>query len=535
MHVLPEDPGFFAGRLFRREARDQLERIDPELAAEIVATCGQVLIDRFWGDYVAIGFDQRGLWALRDPSGAIPLYRSRSGNLILFFSDPEEPIRAGLLKARLDSRFSSHWLAYPALRTARTGLEDVAEVLPGVRYRFADGHASEEAAWTPWAFTASRSELTDFETTSSRLRQEIGRAVPALADNHDRLLLELSGGLDSALIAAALGNAGRPFTAVNFATRSPDGDERRYARAIAEHFGAPLAELNESATAIDLAVPGVLRLRPAFSPVVQPLHRAFADYAEEINAGAFLTGTGGDNVFGYLTTAAPIVDAVRTGRVWRALTRTLPDVAAHCDCTIWTAARFALARLLRRRRRLAWKRNVDFLMPEAVPPVPDHHPWLAAPRSALPGKREHVEALVRIQHFLDPANREADIPFVHPLMAQPLLELCLAIPSWMWVRGGRNRAVARAAFEDLLPPSVVNRRTKGRLESMCARWFVEARDALREIVLDGALRGQGVVDAARLETYLAQDGVPRDELYFRIFELAAVELWLTSWTGRVRV
>lgn len=525
---LPEGCGFIIGRLFARNAREAVERIDPDLAADIAASRGQVLIDRYWGDYVALGMVGGEAWALRDPSGALPLYRAEGRTRLVLFSDLAEPVRADLVKPRLDDQFTTQWLAFPALRTSRTGIETIAEILPGTRVVFSSGSVREEAAWTPWRFASRRAALSDFEDARSRVRREVARVVPALSVGHDPLLLELSGGLDSALIAAALGNAGRPFTAANFATRAPDGDERHYARAIADHVGAPLTVLYESDTEIDLRVPATLRLRPSFSPVVQPLHRAFAAHADEIGAGAFLTGTGGDNVFCYLTTAAPILDAFWSGHPWHAITSTLADVATQCDTTIWTAARFAAARLMRRRRR-GWKRNVDFLLPEAVPAQSDPHPWLDYERPALPGKREHVEALVRIQHFLDPANREADLPFIHPLMAQPIMELCLTIPSWMWVSGGYNRSVARAAFEDLLPPEVINRRTKGRLESMCGNWYVEGREKLREILLDGTLRRDRIVNGKALETYLERDGMPTDALYFRIFELAAVELWLAGW------
>ncbi len=527
----PGDVGLVIGRLFARDERAPLEQVEPALGRAIAASRGRNLIENYWGDYIAVGAGGGEAWALRDPSGAIPLYRTRSGDCLILFSDIDDLDRAGLVNPRLDTAFTTQWLAYPVLRTSRTGIESIKEILPGTRIVFADGAARDERAWTPRPFASRRAALADFEQARSRLRKEVTRIVPALSDGHEPLLLELSGGLDSALIAAALRNSGRSFTAVNFATRAPDGDERRYARAIAERVGAPLAVLHEGDTEIDLEVPRAKRVRPAFSPVVQPLHRAFAEHAKAVGAGAFLTGTGGDNVFCYLTTAAPILDAFWSGHPVRAATTTLRDVAAQCGCTVWTAARFAGRRLARRPRR-SWKRNPDFLLPASVPERPDPHPWLDFGKPMLPGKREHVEALVRIQHFLDPANREADLPFIHPLMAQPIMELCLTIPSWMWVRGGHNRAVARAAFEDLLPPAVIDRTTKGRLESMCGSWYLQSRNRLREVLLDGSLRRDRLIDGQALETYLAREEMPEDPLYFRIFELAAVELWLESWRGR---
>lgn len=516
------------GRLLERDGREPLHSLQGALGADVSRTCGQSLIERCWGSYVAFGSkDGDDNWALRDPSGAVPLYAAEHAGVHAYFSDPEAS--GGLIDMTPDRAFPAQWLAFPYLRTERTGLKHIRECLPGMRLISASARTRAESAWTPWTFAARERAITSFEAAVEQLRDTLLRTIPPHVASYRDLLLELSGGLDSAIVAAALREADLRFSSVNFVTRSPDGDERRYARAVADAVSSPLTEIFEPAGPLKLSVQADQRLRPGLSPVVQPLHEAFAQHAAALGADAFLTGTGGDNVFCYLTTAAPIVDAA-WDRGWRAaLTGTLPDVAQLCECTIWTAGRFAVSRAFRRPRRPPWKRDVDFLGANAVPTEHDPHPWLLAPPSAAPGKREHVRALVRIQHFLDPENRESDISFVHPLMAQPLLELCLAVPSWMWVRGGRNRAVARAAFRDLVPDVILHRRTKGRLEAMCSRYFAGARAELLEILMNGWLRREGIVDAAAVEAYLRQEGPPTDVRYFRLFELAAMELWRRSW------
>lgn len=260
-----------------------------------------------------------------------------------------------------------------------------------------------------------------------------------------------------------------------------------------------------------------------------PLHRQFAAFGEQAEAETFVTGAGGDNVFCYLTTAAPVLDA------WRALgptaaARALRDVSELCGCTAWTTTRFALRKALRGLRPAApWRRDTDFLLPGAAPDAPEPHPWLDAPRGTLQGKREHVGALLRIQHVTDPETRVSLLPFLHPLIAQPLVELCLGIPTWLWVRGGHNRAVARAAFRGLLPDAVLDRRSKGRLEGMCMRAYLRHKLDMDELLLGGLLRQVGLLDADALEAYLERDGPPPDVRYFRIFELVTAELWLRSW------
>lgn len=132
--------------------------------------------------------------------------------------------------------------------------------------------------------------------------------------------------------------AGIEFQAVNFVTAMPDGDERDYARKVASALALDLAEVPEDPLPLELAPTG-RTLRPPLSPVLQPLHRALSRHAREARSRDFVTGAGGDNLFCYLTTAAPILDAASALGIGPALA-TLRDVAALGECTIWKADRF---------------------------------------------------------------------------------------------------------------------------------------------------------------------------------------------------
>jgi asparagine synthase (glutamine-hydrolysing) len=165
-------------------------------------------------------------------------------------------------------------------------------------------------------------------------------------------------------------------------------------------------------------------------------------------------------------------------------------------------------------------------MPQMLLPTCEPHPWLQG-LAVPPGKREHVEALVHIQHFLDRAP--SPVPILHPLLAQPLLELCLGIPSWLWVRGGRDRAIARDAFAGLVPSSVLQRRNKGSLQSLLYRAFAQLRFEMRELLLEGELASSGIIDTAAIDQALLGQEWMTDQVQLRISEMVALELWARSW------
>lgn len=535
--VAPETPfllvgpaGVVVGPLFAREGAGPAKRIarfDERTASAILGTAGDLLIESYWGSYVAIlGGENGGTAVLRDPSGGIPVYFTGRGGAQIYFSDPAVALELGLVTASVDAEFLRQWLVFPHLRTARSGLARVFELLPGTRGSDSPAGPAIESVWSPWVFASRRAQMRDFGEAAAAVRETARTVIPAYAEGARQLLLELSGGLDSSIVAAALAEGGIPFSSVNFATRSPDGDERRYARLAAAAASSRLAELIHDGAPLDLRQPEP-RLRPGLNPVLQPIDNAFSEYARTIGADRFLSGAGGDSLFCYLTTASSAVDAALVNGLGAAATA-LRNVSSLCECTYWTAARYALRKARRRKQPRPWRVDLSFLPPELGETVAERHPWLEAPADALPGKREHVEALVTIQYFLDGGGRERTVPAAYPLMAQPLLELCLTIPTWMWNAGGRNRAVARAAFADLLPPAILERRGKGRLESMCARAFVETREALREVLLDGLLAEQHLIDRSALEASLKHDPEPGDARYFRIFDLVTLELWLRS-------
>lgn len=521
---LDEQRGLIIGRMFNRDDSRPRERLTVSQGRHAAWSGGRTLLAESWGQYVALLRDEGAVTVLRDPSAGVPAHHFRRDDVDIFFSDPELGQEFGVHSRPIDEDFLRQWLSFPFLRSSRTGLIGVTEILPGTARTLRAGGVGDAALWTPWQHATGGPQ--NFDEAARQVRVCLLATVPAQLRTGEPPILELSGGLDSSIVAACLGTAGLPFLAANFVTRMADGDERDYAGAVAEALGAPFQTLEEDDLPLDLDPPGTFRLRPPLSPVLQPLHRAFRGMAQCARAGTFATGAGGDNLFCYLTTASPALDAYRDRGPRQGLS-TLFDIAARAECTIWTAAAFALRKRRSLARRSAWQRNARFLAENALAGLPDPHPWLDAPPDSRPGKIEHVASLVRAFHFLDP-DPAAPQDCIHPLLNQPLMELCLGIPTWLWVKGGRDRAVARAAFAGLLPEKILNRRTKGRLESMCARAYDDNKGRLSTLLLDGALAARGLLDLSELRAYLEAPERARGDAYFRVFDLVSLELWLRS-------
>ena len=95
--------------------------------------------------------------------------------------------------------------------------------------------------------------------------------------------------------------------------------------------------------------------------------------------------------------------------------------------------------------------------------------------------------------------------------------------------GGQNRALARAAFADLLPRSVLNRMSKAGPDSFIRGAFDRHRAVLRDLLLDGLLAKQGVIDRAAVEQAFTLETARRGSLVYRLLDLVEAENWSRSW------
>lgn len=526
------DRGIVIGALFSRAC----DKIDGALPSHVAASGGATLTSSYWGRYVAV-FHRTGsreITVVRDPSGALGCYSVTSGDLVCIASDPGIAVALGLLMPDIDWSFVAHFLTFPHLRTRRTGLVGLSETLAGTSDCFAPASIRSTRLWSPWTYAAATGRIDDLEIACATVREEAERCGRALAARYRLPLVELSGGLDSAIVAACLGRDHAAFELVNVATGTAEGDERRYARDMAAQLGRPAHEIVLGVDAdVDLRRSPAARLaRPGGHAVALAWDDAFVAEAAKLGTDVFVSGTGGDNIFCSLASATPAADRLLAHGFGPRALGTISDVAAIHRCTWWRAARMAWRRKRRRQREPLWKEDASFLDPGVVPENPDDHPWLDIPADVPPGKRSHVQSLMVIHSHIEGYARQRHAPVLYPLLAQPLVETCLRIPTWLWVDGGRDRSVARQAFAADLPPSIAHRRTKGRMNSYCATVFDRNRPLLRTMLLDGALAQHAIVDRAAIAAYLDASGPPRDDAFFRVLAIADVEAWAQSWLSR---
>src|SRR5581483_2761138 len=160
------------------------------------------------------------------------------------------------------------------------------------------------------------------------------------------------------------------------------------------------------------------------------------------------------------------------------------------------------------------------------------HPWFAdrSLRSVPPGILWHVMSVSAAPMFYSSFESGPYPERTLPLMSQPLVELCLRTPTYVLIKSGMDRATARLAFAADLPPEIVKRRNKGRIDQHLRNVLDANLNFVRDRLLNGHLVKRGLLHRANLDLYLTRERSPADFQYAEILqEHLCIEAWLSKW------
>ncbi len=364
------------------------------------------------------------------------------------------------------------------------------------------------------------------------LRETAQSVMRAWNSVSGRALVAASGGVDSSLIAAALATTGQNFACLTVATSDPSGDEREPVRQLAGHLGVEIFETFYDPKHVNLAEPVSRGLtRPNGKAFMRDVTRAAGQAARAFGAHLAFDGNGGDNLFCYLHSSAPILDRWRSEGFSRGTVASLLDMCRITQSTVPSMMRALALRARRGSRPTQWLADRRLLASDVghfEVQASLEHMALTIPREH-PGKLDHLDLLLRTRNFVHPATGVADPLQFSPLLSQPLVELCLSIPTWIWCQGGINRALARAAFAKDLPPSIVRRVSKAGPDSAMREIFTLNCALIRDMLLDGLLMSNGLLDAAGTEQAVSTDPHGDDPIIYRLLDLVEAEAWVRSW------
>ncbi len=529
----------FNGELYNfRELRARLERSheirgtgDTPVIPHLYEERGLDFVRELEGMFALALWDRERerLVLARDRLGKKPLLWTKRADGSLAFASELKALLQLPVERRLRLDAIDRYLALQYVPGPETALEGIRKLRPG-HLLLAEGGAVEERRY--WAPRPAEPSATQDEWLE-RVREEVTAAVERRLVADVPLGALLSGGIDSSIVVALMSRASsepvRTFT-IGFPDRRYD--ERAHARAVAARYGTIHEEIE-----VELDPEALLpRLVAAFDEPhgdEAALPQLVVAEAARRHVTVALAGDGGDESFaGYerylayrLAGRAPrrlaALGAAALGAVPAAhreprsplfRARRLLDVAA-------APPRFRYDRLMQvfspAERLCLW---TDDAHAELGPLLPQPGPGLAGLQlvdleTYLPG-----DLLVKA----DLASMACSLELRAPLLDHRVVELGLALPDELKVRGRTGKWALRQAFADLLPPEVAGRGKTG-FGVPLGRWFRDdLRDYAETVLLE---RDRGLFRRAEVARLLREHVERRRDHGHRLWCLLMLELW----------
>ncbi len=528
------DHGYIIGVVFSRRTGRKLINLpcDAPLAAGAVAI-SIWLTHECWGGYVAIFVCPftNSIRIFVDPSGLCPVYRCETSTHILVATHialMSDPGNAAISPSYSDIR---SYLTRTELRQRQTCLAGVTELSPGELASITGSMHPGQQIWRPENFMPCSTTVT-FEEAAEQLAFIAAAVCGSWCTLFGKVTVAASGGVDSSLICAALAIRDRPFSCATVATSDPSGDERRFVRMLADRLKVEAIETVYDTGAIDpLRSISAGLPRPSKKAFMAALEAALFAAAAESSADIVLDGNGGDNLFCFLHSSAPVVDRLRHEGPGRGALATFRDMCSVTGCDIRAMGGAAVRRFFRQVNEPSWP--PDYRLLKVDDNIPDSFdaltPWLELPKKVADGKRDHLALIMRSQLHIHGLAADG-LPRFSPLASQPLVEHCLKLPTWLWCKGGKNRAVARAAFASHLPREIVERTSKAGPDSFIHHYFNTHKKLLHELLIDGLLARHNLIDREAVNSEFSAPMIG-EEMLLRLLDLCEAECWSQSWQG----
>lgn len=421
------------------------------------------------------------------------------------------------------------YLYRPELRQVSTCLVGMTELPPGELVRIDERSLVGERIWRPDDFMPGRITMS-FDEAAEELRAIAIPVICAWAKMLGPVAVAASGGVDSSFICAALKAGDESFTCVTISTADASGDERAFVHMLGDHLGVRTKSAIYDPKTVDpqRGVSAGLA-RPTRKAFMAALDTALFQASGSVGASVTFDGNGGDNLFCFLHSSAPVVDRLRCEGLGRGFLLTFLDMCRVTGCDMPTMAR-ATMRRLGRSEFPGWPADTSLLagVPEAPERLEPLTPWFQTDVGRHGGKRDHLALIMRAQHHVHGLTT-CGLPRFSPIMSQPLVEFCLSIPTWIWPEGGINRALARSAFATELPREILTRTSKSGPDSFIRRSFDQHRPTIRNLLMDGLLAQHEVIDRSAVDEALNTDAISGGDIVYRLLDLAEAESWARSW------
>jgi asparagine synthase (glutamine-hydrolysing) len=540
-----------------------ISRTDTEILLAGYRQWGDGLLDRITGMFAFALWDgpRRRLLCARDRMGKKPLYfaqlpRAGAPPLFAFASELKALVQAPGFSRALDPAGLSRYLVHEYVPPPHTIFAAARKLDAGESLVLELG-ADLRAAPTVHRYWRLPLPAQPARVAAPQAAADLWtlllRAVERRLVGDVPLGIFLSGGIDSAAVAAAATQLAGPVATFSIGFSEPSFDESPHARAVARHLGSHHHEERLEASRLLDLLPDVARLldEPLADASIVPTLLLCRFARQHVTVA--LGGDGGDELFaGYPTFAAErlagwLLD--RAPAVTTLLDRAAAALPARED---YFSLDFKLRQLARGGRQAGPVRHQRWLgafVPEELPallapdfPLDPHTFDPLAEVRALAAQTTDPSA--RLLDFytrfylandvnvkVDRAAGASGLEVRAPLLDHDLVHFACLLPPHLRDRVAQPKFLLKRALRGRLPDAIIDRKKQG-FAIPVARWL---KSELRPLLLDelgeDKLRREGLFAPAAVAALVNDHLSGRHDRRKQLWTLLSFQRWRAAWAS----
>lgn len=517
------------GKLFKKENHSS----SPVIADTTIELTPNILLKEYWGSYIALFFDEQRAQILRDPSASQECLWFNDKNRRLVFSDVNALYKNTINRFNINLEYVAANLYLGRLNNNKSALKNVFNLKPG--YILDIESCRIKQIWSPIQFVHSIEKNPDIKNLELRLKETIIDCIKAWADTYDSVLLNLSGGLDSCVVALCIKLFSKTtLNALNISFDSVAGDEVKFAKELCDKFDIPLSIFKLTNSKI--------KLRDKFK-IFPPQHRplkyglGFECLEEEElllkekNIQAIFSGCGGDALFQSRNSSFISQDYFKE-KGFKGLFNVSRRVAELTDRTVWDLYLNSILSKYLKGRKYLYEGSINKnLIHKKYSNIIDNdtvsHPWHEQIQNLNNGKKFQISGLVDTENFYTYRKTSEYVDIIHPLLSQPIIELCLSIPSYILTPNLINRGLLRSSFKSFLPESIILRRSKGKIGNYYDELIKFNYEDICTELQNGNLIDSEILSKEWLKHNLVK-GKSDQDIRMQLFQLLTMESWFKN-------
>ena len=539
-------------------------RTDTEVLVHLYEKYGMEMVKRLNGMFAFALWDaaRQELIIFRDRMGIKPLYYAEVGGCLYFASEIKALLACPEIGVEVDADSLYQYLAYLYVPNPASLFKGILKLPPGHGLCWRNGVVRINPYWD---LSYDNQFRESEETIARRLRELLVNVTKRQLISDVPVGFFLSGGLDSStLVACAAQTPGASLNCYSIAYKEEhgrfeqSGDDARYARQVAAHFGADFHEI--------VVEPKVASLLPKVvwhmdDPISDP--SAIATYliseAAATRVKVLLSGQGADEIFcGYRVHLAHKTSALLrlmpkqireevAPRFLKCLAQYKDRAAIISPGLLMAFCRFGDKMLrtsslgLQEQYSALRSYLVDselrvLLSPEASSETPTRGHADAfqkhfdrVPAEDFINQMLYVDAKTFLPDlnlaYSDKMSMACSIEVRVPFLDNEIVDFMGRVPPNLKIRGLNQKYILRKAMERVLPKSILTRR-KAAFGLPIRSWFKnELREMLKDMLSEDRIRRRGLLKPAAVTRMIRDNETGERDYTLPLWGLLTLELW----------